>query len=131
MWEALRPDSERDREIWLTPVHEPLPNSDAAAPGTLPEPALRRAHAGARQEHRLAYISSAARLEVPLSQETEMNENQRPMKTEDEQIRRSGTGGPIPADDLSEQELREAEDLGDGSPAVEPRRGKNQHAGEE
>lgn len=30
-------------------------------------------------------------------------------------------GGPVPADDLSADDLREAEQLGDGSPAVEPR----------
>jgi haloalkane dehalogenase len=41
-----------------------------------------------------------------------MNENQRTAKIGDEQIRRSGTGGPIPAEDLNEQELREAKNLG-------------------
>ena len=30
-------------------------------------------------------------------------------------------GGPVPAEDLSADDLREAERLGDGSPAVEPR----------
>lgn len=55
-----------------------------------------------------------------------MKQNQRPTKSDDEKVRRSGTGGPIHAEDLSEEELREAERLGDGSPAVEPRAGDHQ-----
>ena len=52
-----------------------------------------------------------------------MNQNEHSTKSGDEKIRRSGTGGPVPAEDLGEEELREAERLGDGSPAVEPRTG--------
>lgn len=57
-----------------------------------------------------------------------MNQNQHPTHSDDEKIRRSGTGGPIPAEDLSEEALRDAERLGDGSPAVEPRTGDHEEA---
>jgi hypothetical protein len=50
-----------------------------------------------------------------------MNEDKRPAKANDEQVRRSGSGGPIPAKELNEDQLREAEHLGDGSPALESR----------
>jgi hypothetical protein len=50
-----------------------------------------------------------------------MNENAHTARSDDEETSEPGGGGPIPADDLTQEELREAERLGDGSPAVEPR----------
>lgn len=49
-----------------------------------------------------------------------MNEKPRTQATNASSFNSEGHGS-VPADELSAEELREAERLGDGSPAVEPR----------